>query len=553
MTMKKRYLFRSALLAWVLVALCSCDDFFDPENNTVKFGDDYMSERSELYSGFVGLVTKLQAVGDKAIYLTDTRAELLEPGGNSPEILNIYNYDDDLSGNSYADPAKYYDLVIACNDYLHKAKIYKDGRPAAIDMDHYRGLIGGTLRLKAWTYLTLAKIYGKAIWFDDPMWKLEDLSDVPELDLEAIVDKCDELLETGFDGVDGRSEMSWTEWIAQADDENVSEGAFYFWDLMVPPYFVLSAELSLWKGENYQKVVDLILPKLNEAFLASDPKGSQTKWMMSAGYNNAMNRLFDNLGGPSTASAVAVIRYNYEKDQTNNLLKHFYNDYLLRPSEAGSLRYTDMDFNPRSAPTSIDTRYSQFISQDNAGKRYFHKYRKRSGSNRPNTRQDDVHIYLYRSSELYLMLIEAFNHLQRYPEMNALLNRGVDFYFPTGNVTWEGFTDQWTRGSGRAWPDYGVRGVVGGLPRTLRVSNTEANRKFNDIQILQEIILDQPGEGKTYPAMIRMARRYNDPNIIADLVCPKYEVVGKDAEIRAKILNGGYFVPWDLRKVASRN
>lgn len=31
-----------------------------------------------------------------------------------------------------------------------------------------------------------------------------------------------------------------------------------------------------------------------------------------------------------------------------------------------------------------------------------------------------------------------------------------------------------------------------------------------------------PCEGKTLPVMIRMAKRYNDPTIISDLVCSKY-------------------------------
>lgn len=116
----------------------------------------------------MGIVTKMQAIGDKAIYLTDIRAELLEPTENTPsELYSLYNYDDDLSGNSYADPAKYYDVIIASNDYMHKAKEYKDAHETSIDADHYKGLISSAVRVKVWIYLTLGKIYGQAVWFDD--------------------------------------------------------------------------------------------------------------------------------------------------------------------------------------------------------------------------------------------------------------------------------------------------------------------------------------------------------------------------------------------------
>ena len=126
---------RWSLCCMAALMAVSCDDYFNPGDNTRLDGDNYIKEQSELYSGYLGVINKLQDVGDKAIYLTDTRAELLEPTGNNDELVAIYNYEPDLVGNSYADPAKYYDLVIACNDYLAKAKTYKNAHAEAIDID----------------------------------------------------------------------------------------------------------------------------------------------------------------------------------------------------------------------------------------------------------------------------------------------------------------------------------------------------------------------------------------------------------------------------------
>ena len=113
--------------------LGACNDFFNVETKNVLDHDGYITEESEMYSGYIGIMTKVQAIGDKVIYLTDTRGELLEPTKNAPsELYSIYNYDTDLTGNSYADPAAYYDVIIACNDYLSKLYDYKTENPALL-------------------------------------------------------------------------------------------------------------------------------------------------------------------------------------------------------------------------------------------------------------------------------------------------------------------------------------------------------------------------------------------------------------------------------------
>ena len=116
--MMKKNILKYVLLSMTFF-LGACNDFFNVETKNVLDHDGYITEESEMYSGYIGIMTKVQAIGDKVIYLTDTRGELLEPTKNAPsELYSIYNYDTDLTGNSYADPAAYYDVIIACNDYL---------------------------------------------------------------------------------------------------------------------------------------------------------------------------------------------------------------------------------------------------------------------------------------------------------------------------------------------------------------------------------------------------------------------------------------------------
>lgn len=85
-----------SLLLIATLSLTACSDFFEPETDDVLKGDDYIDTSTEMYTGYLGIVTKMQAIGDKAIYLTDTRGELLEPTVNTPsDLIALYRYMDD--------------------------------------------------------------------------------------------------------------------------------------------------------------------------------------------------------------------------------------------------------------------------------------------------------------------------------------------------------------------------------------------------------------------------------------------------------------------------
>ena len=89
----KKFKIEIILMGVLAMIFASCSDFFEPNNDTTLNGDRYIKEGSELYSGFLGIITKIQAIGDKAIYLTDMRGELLEPTENTPaDLYSIYNY-----------------------------------------------------------------------------------------------------------------------------------------------------------------------------------------------------------------------------------------------------------------------------------------------------------------------------------------------------------------------------------------------------------------------------------------------------------------------------
>ena len=580
----KKFKIEIILMGVLAMMFASCSDFFEPNNDTTLYGDRDINEGSELYSGFLGIITKIQAIGDKAIYLTDMRGELLEPTENTPaDLYSIYNYDDDLSGNTYADPAKYYDVIIACNDYLQKAKEYRDTHDTTVDDDDYRGLISSTVRLKTWTYLMLAKIYGQAIWFDDPMQSMKDIVSRTPKNLSELVDECDKLLNTGFDGINGTYNMSWNEWLDPANGATSTNDEYKRWNMMVPGYFVLQAEIALWKGD-YQKAATTILGEMSRTFALAEYQGNvaNIKYMRSGSYGSNYGQQYDS-EMPMLTATESVIMYDYKYNQQNSLLNHFdrSGSYMMRASVPGSKRFEDTTFNPSADATAIKTSDARFRAIQEIEKDVEYAIRKYRGFRKSGhtVAHDDTYIMIYHTSDLYFMAIEALNNMGRFEPASVLMNTGVDPFYGAGVVLgeqWQGLNCNWGlwttlyAGFRRTYADNGVRGILGlgkrdmwQTPEDIKeeiiaeqrlegLSDEDKIKKHNDIELVKEAFLEFPCEGKTYPLMIRVAKRWNDYSFIADFVGQKYESdLAKQAEVKAKIMGGAYFVPWDLQGKSS--
>ena len=579
--MKRIYRFFGAL-TWMaaLVSLAACSDFWEPETEDEFNGDQGFTANTEMYTGFLGIMTKVQDIGDKEILLTETRGELIEPTEESNnELIALNNYDQNLQTNSYANPHGYYEVISACNDYLENMRRYKS-RPN-VDLQAWECLVASALRTKVWTYKTLAEIYGRAVWFDDPIHEVTEIKSGDRfqlMDLAQLIDKCLTTLDQGFDGVSSEADIDWYEWLDPTHSVSLSSSQYRKWNYMVPAYAGLYAELCLWKGAvldaanqdataYYKKAADLMLAALGKQINVTSDPGSNVYWLPSAATPGHYSPIWNN-SQPYPYEAVSAIIYDYTNNQTNTLLKHFSNEYpnkyWLRPSVNGQERFLSATFNPGA--TTNDTRY-KCVFGHSSGQDYIAKYRPVGSSARVNAFQDDCHIYIYRATQYHMMLCEALNHLKRFTAMNAVFNSGVkagegDNCFHPEQAEWEGFAStvdptkcDWTGTANwgtRKYPSLGIRGCFTGLVARTVMDNTHelgetGTMKFNDLALLDESMLEFAAEGKVYPMMNRMAVRYNDLSIVADRVCGKYENEALAASVRSKIMAGDNWVPFDLQ------
>ncbi len=563
------------------VALTSCSDFFDPSTDDEFDASKGYTSNTEMYTGFLGILTKVQAVGDKEILLTETRGELIEPSDNSlTDLINLYRYEPNLNNNAYANPDGYYEVIIACNDYIRAMEKYRSY--PNVDDEAWQSLVASAVRVKVWAYKTLAEIYGQAVWFDDPVTAVTEISGDSRfqlLQLPELVDKCLNYLITGVDGVNTSRTINWYEWLDPTHTTSLANSQYRKWNYMVPAYAGLFAELNLWKGAvmdaagqdattYYQNAADTLLIALGGQINVTADPGSNVYWLPSAATPGHYSPIWNNTI-PYPYETVSAIIYDYTQNQTNTLLKHFSNEYpnqyLLRPSEAGIARFLDPNFNPGSSTN--DTRYKCCFGTS-SNQPYLAKFRPVGSSARVNAYQDDCHIFFYRATQYHMMLCEALNHLRRFKAMNAVLNTGVkagstDDCFQPGSAEWKGFEStidptksDWTGTANwgtRRYPSMGIRGCFGTLvarptkSSIYELGDATATYKFNDLALLDEAMLEFAGEGKVYPMMNRMAVRYGDAAIVADRVCQKYTDTSLASTVRSRIMEGGYWVPFDLK------
>ena len=585
-------IFRYILLMVAAAPFTACDDFFNTNPDTLINVDEYISSENEMYRGFLGIVTRMQNAGDHAIFLTDPRCNFLETAPNAPVALqDIYNYEP-TDGNEYADPTCYYEIIVACNDFISKMETYMQKVGAGmseVGADNYPRLVSSALRVKVWAYYTLGRIYGQAYWFDDPLEERKELDDASVFthltDMKAIADKCVALLDEGItlNGVHYPAdlEMEWPAWI----DPESQSADYEHWDYLTPPWWLLRAELLAWRCSyednpaDWQWIRDYILdyfalvyentvnmlPHMSGQFDDDNAGNARNFYACNIPNQHSYYRNFFSEQVGSSYMLICGLMYDYDNHQRNRLVQYFCpawpgDGFYLQPSQYGIGQYIDTDIR---SYTQLQTMYP--INGSVAFTKYY--YSREGGRNprylRSNIFEIQPTIPLFRGHDIQFLIAEAENHLGHWHVTKTLLNNGLENEFPDrgtkplpDSLGWDSRYVHWF-GTGGGYGNVGIVGMSLGREHDLPVLDengqfvdsegniyTEEERmKAYDLALADEYLLEFTGEGKAYSYLCKMAERYHDPNIVADRVAPKYPDGG--AKARASI-SQNIFIDWNL-------
>lgn len=414
--------------------LVSCTD----ETTDVLDESNYPRTISELYAGLWGCASCVADVADQALILEALRGNLAEPtSGAGTELWDIYSYRD-LNKNTVADPAGYYRIIMNVNDYVEHINTYRQDNPTALNFEEMYGVsfdlyISTAIRYKVWAYMMLAKIYGEAVYFDDPLKEYQDISKYPTLGFDEIIDKCLELMKTGMYGVDGMQMTRWRNFLFPSETGE-SENMMRYDRYQFTPQTLL-AELYLWKGDYYNAALNAMIEITNGGYTT----GGECYLLCLRGaygtnFKNAVHTYY-------RWENVTMASYNPKTGESNRLEDYASNvapySYYVKPAEAAMARF-DTTAVANSDQLFLDNRgRGKTFSEDYAtGQMLLTKWI--NGS----SRTTETIISLYRASNLHLMLCEALAGMASMPQYAddahalieaafALINQGIGNYWNT--------------------------------------------------------------------------------------------------------------------------
>lgn len=533
-------------LAALMLGLSGCSSYFEVDTNDILLDDDYVKESNELYSGYIGVASKMQALADQTVFLADLRTDLLEPTVNAPQDLwDLYNFNEKL-GNSFANPRAYYDLIVNANAYLDKVVSYKKQNPTVIEEEHYRALVSGTIRYKVWAYLTLGKLYGQVAYFDDPNLSLDKIGELPVISFDELIPQLISLMETGVEGINGAFETNWGNILFPGVAANEQD---LVWNMICPSPSPLRMELYLWNRE-YRRVVDIGIQFIY------DNGGGRYK-IGNDDYNGEWIQFFTRDPVTKTRGLINIVPYDYERNQTNRLIRYFSNEepsvYYLKPTEVAMQRYeSQLRYDGHTRGDQYrGINYTYYFQNGEWVIRKFSRERESASE----IHKNNVHIVIYRDSDVHFFMIEALNNLGEFEQAEALLNDGIEQYLirNVDNLEYP-FDDEVMNSSlSRNW---GIRRRVNLAPvfpeglSKADIATDEDRQQYMealDRLVMEEWLMESAGEGKVFPALVRFAKRWNDPSILADIVSAKYPD-GQKQQVRGHLMDEqNWFVKYPLK------
>lgn len=500
-------------------AVTSCEEIMKVDTTTGLHAEDHYKSKSEIYGALLGLVGSFADVAEQTIVLAGLKGDLMTPTMNAPEeFWDIYTYRAD-NNTKYSSSKKYYDIVLNCNDFLRRVKKYNQDVPGDIPEAIYKGMVSCAINFKAWSWLTIGKFWGEAAIYSTNMTDVNDEALV-RLPFEQLPQYLMDYMRGGEDGIDAFNELDWK---LVLDNKDLN------WVGTTVDGRVLMGELNLWAG-NYQEAIDIFVDYM-----------VTTEKVGNAGYSYMFTHDPSEVGN----AVVTAVPFSAAYGQEHNLRSLFStgasNVYYLAPTEVAMGMFSSQVL-------------KNYVKGDNRGQgvsyrqytlnaerlAYITKYT--LNDEEADKYKSDAPIYIYRISELNLMIAEAYGFLGRFEEALAFVDEGV--------------SDYWTGSSFRAPFDgmnqimqrnVGVRGRANLLELDRDTLFMGCATQRDSLRVVCGVIADETAlelayEGKRWPALVRMAMHMNDAAFLAERVSRKF---GTGADTYKAILTDrkNWFIP----------
>lgn len=231
----RSYLMYSALIAVCLINLTGCSKFFETDSDYVIFADEnHLNNSNDSVYSMIGILNKLQAIGDRTILFGEARGDLVEITETTPQDLReIALFEVNETDNKYNVPSDYYAIINNCNYFIENVDTgLRNNRNESLFMKEYAAVKA----IRAWTYLQLVTTYGKVPFVTEPILNKEDAEkEYPSFGIEDI---CEYFLNDGLQDLAAKQ----LNYPGYGVISGIDSRLFYI------PLYVILGDLNLWAG-----------------------------------------------------------------------------------------------------------------------------------------------------------------------------------------------------------------------------------------------------------------------------------------------------------------
>lgn len=164
----------------------SCSDMLENDSQRQVFDAD-LSEKTDSIYYALGILQGLQQLADQYMYQGEMRGDLVETTAYTDNNLRQLANFSATTANKYDSAYVYYRVINNCNYYIaHRDTMLRTGADY-VAMSEYVAVKA----IRAWTYMQLARVYGKVPFYTEPLTQISQIDDnhYPELDMRGIVDR----------------------------------------------------------------------------------------------------------------------------------------------------------------------------------------------------------------------------------------------------------------------------------------------------------------------------------------------------------------------------
>lgn len=546
MKTKKTSYFKKSVIAFLTFplmgitgsVLTSCADMLDTKSDMVgRVEDSKINTPEDSLNYVTGAIRCMQVIADRTLLLGELRADLMTPSVDATTAIQQMAANDFSAPNQYNNISDYYAVINNCNYFIENADTTLDRLGKKIFEKEYAVM----KTYRAWTYLQLAKIYGKVPLILKPLLTEKDALAATQQKYADINEICSYFIDDLKPYVDTEYPQ-----YGQMGTDKFASPKFFI------PVRVLLGEMCLWTGR-YEEACgyfyDLMTQKNNYlqtgvergTWYVTNLDFTTASMSYSFTWNSAQS---DDLMSfiPMEQNEFYGVR-SYIQDLFASTETNYYR-YQAGPSKAlfdlsKAQNYCYVD---KVSETQKDTVYAPktgFVHSYQAG-----DLRLASCYNKMTINQDETALYssdyqqiekmsnsnfipLYRRQQVYLMFAEALNRAG-YPESAfcilkyGLTNKNIEKYVSEEERSkasaYLGFNDDiftenntlgiHARGCGDVDCD-----TTYCIPANL---SGEEEIKYVEDLIVTEMALESAFEGKRFFDLMRIALRRNDPAYLAE-------------------------------------